>query len=468
MMQTKTGEPLSLDVGPNGVWLWLRCTYFNGRRGPTSVHPVHDPAHSRSRTMTVNNPAAIPSPPAPANPASPAAAKTFGSRNARLIVGEEYLLTSHGTIIPMGLAFPDGDMLLLYHTGFDAWFEPCGMSRSTDQGLTWTIDQPPLYRVAACGVVGEKHALFFDEYIVHEHDDVYSILTNRTRDGGRTFTGVTKARCTIPKLIPTPYVAKPGSPFFPEMPDWYRSHLGDKPRFAATAFGRVMRLADQSLVMACYGPMIGNLPKHRPQGAEASVGAPAAQGVAEMPHAGLSTSSFLLRSLDDGMTWTLLGVCGRLEPNRPFDGGYFFSEGFNETALTQTPSGQLMVVMRHGSYHLLWSNRSDDGGLTWQGIQPMNHAGVAPHMVRLSSGLLAAAWGRPGLTVAFSFDGSGRYWDLATELMRGDEASQRYPWLVPTGPRSLLALYDRRTWKKPEPIYVNHGIYARSITVDLA
>ena len=69
------------------------------------------------------------------------------------------------------------------------------------------------------------------------------------------------------------------------------------------------------------------------------------------------------------------------------------------------------------------------------------------------------------MTVAFSLDGSGRYWDVATELMRGDEASQRYPWLQPMDDHTVMVFYDRRTWDKPRPRYINHGIFARQITI---
>lgn len=380
-------------------------------------------------------------------------------RSAHLTVDDECLLTCDGTIIPLSVRFDDGAMLLMYHVGFDAHFEPSGLSRSHDGGETWQKGEPPLHRIGACGRIGPQEAIFLDDLLVHAGGDEYIVLYNRTTDGGRTFTGVERARCRIPNLIPKPYQPDPSSPHLPPVPEWYRRHFPEGLSFGAFCFGRILRLNDGTLAMACYGSERGNLPKRRREGR------PASEGIAEMANAGESTSAYLMRSADNGRTWNAVSCCGKLLPDRPFDGGYFYSQGFNETALAETTPGELFVIMRHGSYHLLWSNRSSDSGRTWQGIQPTNHAGVAPHMVRLGNGMLAGAWGRPGLTVAFSFDGTGRYWDAATELMRGDEASQRYPWLEPVGENTVLCLYDRRTWDKPHPRYVNHGIYARRITI---
>lgn len=381
------------------------------------------------------------------------------TRSAHIIIDEEQLLTREGTIIPMSVRFADGRMLLMYSVGFDAWFEPSGMSRSEDGGGPWQKCDPPLYRIGACGRIGAQEAIFLDDILVHAGGDEYTVLCNRTNDGGRTFTGVVTARCRIPNLINKPYKAEPSSPHFPPTPEWYRQRLPENPSFGGFCFGRVIRLSDRALATVCYGAQHGNLPKRRKQGA------PASEGIADQANAGESNSAILLRSEDEGKTWNAVSVCGKLEPNRPFDGGYFYSEGFNETALVEIAPGELFVIMRHGSYHLLWSNRSTDFGRTWQGTRMLNHPGVAPNMVKLGNGALAAAWGRPGLTVAFSLDGSGRYWDVATELMRGDEASQRYPWLEPIDDNTVMVFYDRRKWDKPRPRYIDHGIFARRITV---
>jgi hypothetical protein len=383
----------------------------------------------------------------------------MSSRSITLTVGDERLITARGTIIPQSLRFADGSMLLSYHLGFDAWWTAMGMSRSDDGGVTWQDGAAPPHQVAALGLLGPRSAIFLDTHLVRRRGDEYSLLYSRSDDAGRTMGPVREATVTIPNLIAKPYVPQTDSPFFPPMPDWYRQRWGDDPHFAGSMFGRVIRLRDGSLATVCYGCEVGNLPKRRKQGADAS------QGIAEQANAGESNSAILLRSTDEGESWRAVSTCGRLEPGRPFDGGYFYSEGFNETALAELADGELLVIMRHGSYHLLWTNRSRDGGQSWSGLQMLNHPGVAPNAVMLDSGILAASWGRPGLTVAFSTDGTGRLWDATTELMRGDEASQRYPWLQPIDARTLWCFYDRRTWAKPHARYVNHGIYARVITV---
>lgn len=376
-----------------------------------------------------------------------------------LNITDERLLTREGTIIPMAVRFPGGATLLIYHTGFDAIFQPCGMSRSDDKAATWQRINFPLRRVGACGRIGDHDAIFLDDCLVHAGGDEYIALTSRTTDGGRTFEDVVEARFTISNLIPKPYEPDPASVFAPPMPDWYRDRLPDNPQFAAHIFGRVIRLSDGALAMVCYGAQRGNLPKRRKQGA------PASDGVADDANAGESYSAILVRSDDDGRTWREVSICGKLEPGLPFDGGYFFSNGFNETALIETAPNELLVMMRHGTFALMYTNRSTDGGRTWEGIRAMSHVSVAPRMVKLDNGILAAAWGRPGITVAFSLDGTGCKWDVMSEVLTLGEPSQYYPWLEPLDNDTVTLLYDRRTWDKPHPRYVDHGIYARDITI---
>jgi hypothetical protein len=70
-----------------------------------------------------------------------------------------------------------------------------------------------------------------------------------------------------------------------------------------------------------------------------------------------------------------------------------------------------------------------------------------------------------GPAVAFSLDGSGQYWHLATELMRGEEASRMYAWLEAVDERRPQVFHDRRKWVKPHARYTTHGIYTRAVTL---
>jgi hypothetical protein len=249
----------------------------------------------------------------------------------------------------------------------------------------------------------------------------------------------------------------------PEIPDVYRpvSDLHGA-QIGGYICGRVLRLNDGALGMSCYACMEGNL-RRRDQFRSHYVSKRPDEGVAEEATENMLTSSLMLRSEDEGRTWYCASTIGRIDENKPFDGGVLYSEGFNETGLAYTAEGDLLALMRHGSYHLIWANRSADDGRTWQGIEPLNHPGVFPCLVRLGNGVLAAAWGRPGMTVAFSLDGGGRYWHVLTEVMRDDEPSQKYPWLVPITDDSVLLFYDRRRWDAAARRFTDHGIYSRRI-----
>lgn len=391
--------------------------------------------------------------------------------NATISVGSERLVSREGTIIPIGVGFDDGAIHLTFHVGRDAAFSPTGAARSTDGGNTWQTVTSPVHRATACGQINPGRALYFDQDLWHVGGDQFLALANETHDSGATFTGIREVPITIPNVICKPYHprAKDDPDYFaePEVPAFY-DRITQKHGAVIGGWinGRILRLADGALVMSCYANIKGNLSR-RAEHEYTYVAKRPDAGVAEEGVANMLTSSLLLRSDDDGQTWQYASTIGKIEKNKPYDGGILYSEGFNETGLAETSDGDLLALMRHGSYHLIWSNRSSDGGRTWQGIEPLNHPGVFPGLERMGNGALAAAWGRPGMTVAFSTDGTGHFWDVATELMRDHEQSQKYPWLIPIADDTVLVFYDRRTWIAEKRDYGTHGIYCRPITLKL-
>lgn len=390
---------------------------------------------------------------------------------ATIAVGEERLVSREGTIIPIGVGFDDGAIFMTYHVGRDAAFSPTGASRSDDAGRTWQRVDSPLHRVTACGQIDPGRALFADQYLLHAGGDDYLTFINETTDGGRTFTGVREARVTIPDLIGKPYTPRPKDDpdhfVEPEIPAFY--HRITQKHGAVVGGhidGPIRRLADGALAMSCYCLVKGNMTR-RAEHEYTYVARRPDAGVADEGIENLLFSSLLLRSEDDGQSWQYASTIGKMQPNQPYDGGILYSEGFTETGLSQTADGDLLALMRHGSYHLIWSNRSTDGGRTWQGIEPLNHPGVFPQLQLMANGALAGCWGRPGMTVAFSVDGSGRRWDVATELMRDHEQSQKYAWPIAVGDDTVLVFYDRRKWNGDKRDYDEHGIYCRPVTLNI-
>ena len=227
-------------------------------------------------------------------------------------------------------------------------------------------------------------------------------------------------------------------------------------------FGRVVRLTDNALCVAAYVKMEGNETHRKEPGSYVK---PRTDGTAPEAEEEVLDSSLLFLSHDEGKNWEYVSAIGKIQPGTPFDGGQIFSEGFNETGLSLTSDGNLYALMRHGSYMLLWRAVSEDGGRSWGPLQAFNYPGVAPSLSLLPNGILAAVWGRPGLTVGFSLDGTGTNWDLLVGIMHDGVLSQKYGWLVATGENRLMLFYDRRKWDPVQRTFYDHGIYCRTIEV---
>lgn len=384
--------------------------------------------------------------------------------SARIHVSTERLVTREGTIIPQAVRFADGGLTLCYHTGNDAWFSPSGMHRSGDDGATWQRMDLPLRRVTAMGCVGAERGLFFDQYLWRTAADEYAAFYSETRDSGRTLCAPLLARFSLPGAVDRRYApratGRPDAYAEPEIPPFYdaitQKHGAE---IGGHIFGPVIRLPDGALGLSAYAQMQGNPSR------AAAHGATPGDGVAE-EGGDILFSSLFFRSEDDGATWRHAGTIGRPQRGFPFDAGQRYSEGFTETAVAPTADGGLVALMRHGSYLLLWRAMSQDGGRTWSHPICMNHAGVAPSLAPMPGGVLAAAWGRPGMTVAFSLDGTGRSWDVLAGIMQDDTPSQKYPWLVAVDARRALLFYDKRRWDASAERFVEHGIWSREVRIE--
>lgn len=68
---------------------------------------------------------------------------------------------------------------------------------------------------------------------------------------------------------------------------------------------------------------------------------------------------------------------------------------------------------------MLQQSFSTDGGKTWTRPNQAGVEGVAPDMHLLSSGVLACSYGRPGVNIMFSTDGTGNQWSHHTSIFSG-------------------------------------------------
>ena len=393
------------------------------------------------------------------------------SVHANCSMSPERLITTEGTIIPQAVRFANGNMIVRYSVGGDAWFTPRGAHRSADNGHTWEKCTPPLPSASeTMSAIGPGRALAFDSYLWQTGPDEYVAIYNETRDSGDTFLGPRLAQLHIENVIATPYVPRahddPDYFYEPEIPEFY--DIVTKEHGAVIGghvFGRIIRLPDGGLGMSAYCQMKGNMRRKEADIAD-YVGKRPDDGVAEEATDDVLWSSLFLRSEDDGQTWRAASTIAKTEADFPFDAGVLYSEGFTETGLSCTSDGKIYALMRHGSYMLLWRRVSADGGRTWGEWMCFNYPGVAPSLCLTPNGVLAAAWGRPGMTVGFSLDGTGESWDVLVGVMQDDAASQKYPWIVPIADDRIMLFYDRRKWDAERRVFYDHGIYCREITVN--
>ena len=217
--------------------------------------------------------------------------------------------------------------------------------------------------------------------------------------------------------------------------------------------------------MSAYCQMKDNM-RRKERDTSDYVGIRPDEGVAEEANDDVLWSSIFLRSEDDGQTWRMASTILKTEENFPFDAGVLYSEGFTETGLSCTSDGKIYALLRHGSYMLMWAVISSDGGRTWGDPLCFNYPGVAPSLCLMPNGILASAWGRPGMTVGFSLDGTGRTWDVLVGVMQDDVPSQKYPWIVPVAEDRVMLFYDKRKWDGERRVFYDHGIYCREITVE--
>jgi len=122
----------------------------------------------------------------------------------------------------------------------------------------------------------------------------------------------------------------------------------------------------------------------------------------------------LVRSPDQGRTWDEFGVIAGLAPGEtPWN--WMGEDGPSEAAIVRLADRRLYSIFRTGGSAYMGHSWSSDDGRTWTRPASTGFKGVAPHLRRLSNGVLACTYGRPGpVTIMFSMDGAGRNWSQIT------------------------------------------------------
>ena len=139
-----------------------------------------------------------------------------------------------------------------------------------------------------------------------------------------------------------------------------------------------------------------------------------------------------LGSSDKGRSWGYLATVA-YDPN-------INTEGFTEPIVCQTAPGSLICFMRTEGGNPMYQSFSNDGGRTWTQPRQAGVNGVAPDMRLLSNGVLACSYGRPGVNIMFSLDGTGNGWTNYTTIFSGNSTS--YTSFAEVAPGRLLFVFD--------------------------
>ena len=171
--------------------------------------------------------------------------------------------------------------------------------------------------------------------------------------------------------------------------------------------------------------------------------------------------SWLLRSEDDGRTWSFLTIAADPEKRR----------SFGETAIAEAANGDVVALMRTEPAlgTRMWSARSTDRGVTWSKAVETTLHGHPPHLLRLRDGTLLCTYGFRdppiGIRAALSRD-HGRTW-LEKDIfsLRADGSGRPgdngYPLTTELADGTLVTVYyitrggitgvEATRWNRPRP-----------------
>ena len=157
--------------------------------------------------------------------------------------------------------------------------------------------------------------------------------------------------------------------------------------------------------------------------------------------------TWLMRSTDQGQNWEYRASVAHSatdpEPGLPGD----FC-GFCESSIALLDNGQLLAMMRTQGGHIgpdyrpMYVSWSDDLGLTWTEPQPTSPhlMNVWPTLQTLDNGVVAVAYGRPGVRVAFSVDNGHTWPEILTLAVDGEPSLTGYADMVQVGPHELVLI----------------------------
>jgi hypothetical protein len=151
------------------------------------------------------------------------------------------------------------------------------------------------------------------------------------------------------------------------------------------------------------------------------------------------------------------------------------TDNLTEPMLAENVNGELVCVIRrsHAGAKSMMITYSGDKGKTWEKpvtLDQLGKFGVFPALVQLECGVMVLSYGRPGVHLAFSPDGTGRDWSKPFTLIEGDakaalKHTDGYTTLLPLGKNKLLMAYTDFEHHDPEG-QQRKAIVVRELTIE--
>lgn len=151
------------------------------------------------------------------------------------------------------------------------------------------------------------------------------------------------------------------------------------------------------------------------------------------------------------------------------------SDNLTEPVLAQNSNGELVCVIRRADHRQksMLITYSNDQGRTWdkpRATDELGDFGVFPSLSLLDCGVMVMAYGRPGVLLSLSTDGTGRTWSAPYTLLRGDanailKHTDGYTSMLPMGKNKLLFAYTDFDHRDAEGNQ-RKAILVRTLTVE--
>ncbi len=291
---------------------------------------------------------------------------------------------------------PDGDLLLVVEPEPQSAAAPRTALRSRDHGLTWQPEPPWVNRLAAVASLRDLSVLVYDQYLFAKEASRYVSDLCVCRDGGRSFGPLLVAEFALPEdQVVRAAARNVVDVYTPSSAQW-------SDRSCTGLSGRVIELTDGNLV-ACGLSRTAETTGNR---------------------------CVCYRSGDKGMTWTAVATLAR--------------SGVSGVALAVGDEGHLVALLTQGTPPMLALAFSMDGGATWTEPRSLRVPATTVSVCRLSSGVLAASYGGPGVSVMFNLDGTGKSWTDRILLVDPGEGVSGMSSFCEVGSDHLLVAYDRQ------------------------